>query len=795
MLFFHDLLGPVLKVGLTWLSRQRLPQIEGTVKLSGLSDPVEIIRDRWGIPHIYGTNLDDLFFAQGFVHAQDRLWQMELNRRTAMGRLSEIFGPLALETDRAVRTFGFNRLARTDWAGAGQTVRTMITAYTRGINAFLQNSSSHLPVEFSLLRFHPELWQPLDTMAFLRLMGWQFSHGWYSQIIRAQLIEAVGEGPAAELEIHYPENNPVTLPAGIEFNHINLAKKLPGVHDPFLDQNQGSNAWVVAGHKTTTGHTLLCNDIHLGIKLPAVWYELHLVAGTFNVTGVSLPGAPLVIVGHNNRIAWGVTLAFTDCDDLFVEKFDPQNPHCYQYQDQWLDAEVISEPIRIKGQTDPHVEQVVYTRHGPIISEMVGYPAQRLALSSMALQTPSPAKGWWLLNQAGNWTEFVEAMRLIEMPQLNMTYADVESNIGYWLTGKVPIRAKGQGLLPVPGWTGEYEWIGEVPFEEMPHAYNPNRGYLVTCNHRVISDDYPYFLGNVWMNGYRARRLVDVFESKDKLSVEDFRDLQLDVFCPPGYEFKAHLIDLDSHDLDVRFALEQLQHWDGHLTPDSIGGTLYEVTRYLLVRNLLEPVLGEALTIRLMGHGFNQVLSTSHEFYGHDTVSMLRMLANPNSWWLQQAGGRETVLERSLKQAVAWLRTHLGPDRKHWQWGRLHRVFFIHALGLRQPFDRVFNRGPWPIGGDTDTLCQTAISVHDPYDSKSWGPSYRQIIDLTDFSRSQAIYPLGQSGQLGSPHYDDMVEKWLKGEYHPMLWTRTEIEQAAEGRLILEPIRNIRMSQ
>jgi penicillin amidase len=785
----YAVLGPALRAGITWLARRRLPQIDGRLRLPGLRGQVEVIRDRWGVPHIYASHDHDLFFAQGVVHAQDRLWQMELNRRIGAGRLSELFGEISLETDRTTRTLGFHRLGQADWAQAGEEVRSVMLAYSEGVNAFLQSASykRNTPVEFTLLRHQPEPWKPVDSMAFARVMIWQLSHAWYGQIIRAQLIEAVGEEHAADLEIHYPEENPLTLPAGIEFNQLGPDGLLRAARGPFLNQGLGSNAWAVSGRRTASGKPFLCNDMHLPILIPSIWYQVHLIADGFNVTGVSLPGVPMVLVGHNAHIAWGMTLSFIDAQDLFIEKFDPEAPQRYQFCGQWLDAELTQETIHVKGRAQPHIEPVIITHHGPIISDVIGYPEQRLALNSMALRPCLATQGWLALNQATDWNEFVQAARLIEAPALNVAYADIYGNVGYWATGKVPLRARGHGLLPVCGWTGEYEWVAEVPFEDMPHALNPEQGYLVTCNNRLVSDDYAYFLGNAWMNGYRARRISEMIESQPQLTCDEFRDMQLDFTCIPGREFVQRLHGLSSQDPDVQLALDVLRSWDGRLTTDSIGGSLYEVTRYRLVRNLLEPGLGQDLTSCLMGQGFHPVLLPSHEFYGHDTVSLLRILDDPQSWWVAQAGGREAVLTRSLKQAIHWLRDRLGPDTNNWAWGKIHRAFLAHALGRQAPFDQVFNLGPWPIGGDTDTPCQTAFFPGDPYDNRAWAPSFRQIVDMADLSRSLAVLPPGQSGQLGSPHYDDLADLWIRGEYQPMLWTRQQVERAAEGKLILQP--------
>jgi penicillin amidase len=319
----------------------------------------------------------------------------------------------------------------------------------------------------------------------------------------------------------------------------------------------------------------------------------------------------------------------------------------------------------------------------------------------------------------------------------------------------------------------------------MPHALNPADGVLVTTNHRIVGEAYPHFLGDIWMNGYRARRILEVLSAPRALGPDDFRKLHVDFACIPGAELASLLSGTASNDPAVREALGLLGQWDGVLSVDSVGGAIYEVARYHLVRNLLEPGLGPELTLDLMGRGFHPLLMPAHEFYGHDTVALLRLLGKPNSWWVTQAGGLRALTERSLRQSVEWLRSHLGTEPRAWQWGKIHRAIFPHAMGIQKPLDRVFNLGPFPIGGDTDTPCQTAIVPDDPYDNKAWAPTFREIIDLDDFSRSVVVVPPGQSGQIGSRHYSDLAEAWACGEYIPMLWTRQEIEREAEGRLVL----------
>jgi penicillin amidase len=543
---------------------------------------------------------------------------------------------------------------------------------------------------------------------------------------------------------------------------------------------------VVSKEKTADGHTYLFNDMHLALSMPGLWYQVHLHGGEYHVTGVSLPGVPGVLVGHNERIAWGMTLAFIDCEDLYLEKMDSDQGTKYFFRGEWLPADVIEEVIPVKGKAQPHLEKVIVTRHGPIISDVVGQPNLRLAVRSMALR-PSPSlTGWLNLNKAGNWDEFVLAMRQIEAPQLSVSYADIEGNIGYWMTGRAPIRAKGDGRTPAPGWDGEYEWVGEIPFEEMPHALNPQQGFIVHTNNKIVGEDYPYYLGNVWMNGSRARRIEAVLRSREKISRAEMCRLHTDYTTLPGKELAEKLQKVTLHDPKALQAQSLLAQWNGELTADSLGGCVYEVTRLALARNLLEPALGKDLTEQYLGKAFSPVLMTLHEFFGHDISLILRMLDQPQNWWVEQAGGLQTWIEKSLREAITWLENKLGTQTSAWQWGKIHGAVFPHPLGLQKPLNLAFNRGPYPIGGDADTPCQTAYMPHQPYHNNAWAPSFRQVVDLDDLTQSVTIAPPGQSGHIASGHYDDLIEPWIKGEYHPQLWTREQVERETKGKLVLK---------
>ncbi|MBM3958874.1 MAG: penicillin acylase family protein [SAR202 cluster bacterium] len=781
MTFVRSLTGPPLKLVLTALSRRTVPRTSGRLDVDGLGDAVEIIRDTWGVPHIYARSPRDAFLAQGFVHAQDRLFQMDLRRRVARGTLSEAFGAGGLATDRYARTLGIGRIAEAEWEKASPEEKEALQAYSDGVNACIGRKGWRRPLEFALVGLNPRPWEPVDSLAFLRLMIWQLAFGWHGELVRARLRSAVGDEAAAEWNFRYPEGNPTTIA------HRSLEKAVSSVADPGIvgpGAGGGSNAWAIAGSRTDSGRPLLCNDPHLFMSSPSVWYENHLSAPGLNVTGASLAGVPAVMIGHNERIAWGITVAFTDCQDLFEERFDGDR---YLFKDQWLDSDPRTETIRVKHEDAPVTHRVTTTRHGPIVEEGPPGSGSRYALSAVALTGSGDALALLKLNRAGNWSEFSDAIRRAESAQLNFVYADVDGNIGYRVAGRVPVRARGDGSVPAPGWAGTHEWTGYLPFDEMPSAFNPAEGCIVSANHKIAPDSYPHELGNAWMNGYRARRITDQLADASRVSVDLCRALQADVTSIPGSEFVQIAASVRSEDPAVRLAIDLLKAWDGRLGPDSIGGTVYEVARYHLIQLLLEPVDVE-LRRGLTGIGPSTLLAPGNELYANDTVAVLGMLRRADSWWLARAGGRDAVVSEALARTVAWLRTQLGKNPSRWRWGRIHRVRFSHPIGLRPPLDRVFDRGPYPIGGDMDTPAQSGLSPAKPFDALASCPSYRQIIDLADLEKSVSIHAPGQSGQIGNRHYDDLVRPWLANEYHAMPFARTAVMQHARRTLRLEPL-------
>lgn len=777
------LLKPVIRE----MSRARLPKIEGNLLVKGITGDVEIIRDEWGIPHIYAQNRADAIFAQGYVHAQDRLWQMELNRRAARGKLSEFLGKDALDADRTARTLGYERVGKKDWELLTPNEQDLMKDYCRGINAFLEHSGSRLPVEFELLKLEAEPWTPLDVCAFGRMMMSLLTWGWYDEIMRAKLIEAVGPEAAAEVDNEYPKENPCTLPKGIEFNMIHVDEKFRALSGPYMPQITGSNAWAIHGSKTKTGKPYLCNDPHLILKNPNIWYQVHIHCPELHASGVSAPGLPAILIGHNERISWGITLSYTDMEDVFIEKFTDDTCVSYMHEGRIMETEIIDEKIFVKGEKMPHVERVYNTIHGTVVSEISGNKHVKMTLCSMAYKPSRAFGGWFVLNTAKNWNDFVDGVKLIHAPGLNIVYADADGNIGYYNSGRIPVRSREEASVPMPGWTGENDWRHFVPFEEMPHALNPEQGFIVTANNKIEPEDYPHFLGSIYMNGYRANRLTRMIRAKEKLEPKDFVAMQMDYTCIPGKQFAQYFKGLEFETAELQRYADMLLAWDGVLRPDQVEGSLYQVGKYMAVRKMYEAALPDKQLVQeLMGTGFHAIYAPVNSFLGHNTVALFRVLDNPDSFWLKKVGGREKVLKDGFKAGIDWLKLNYGLKPKNWQWGKVHAITFPHAMSAKEPLDKVFNVGPYPIGGDTDTPLQTFILSENSFDGELASASYRQIIDMSDLDRSQIIMPLGNSGNMASPYYKNQLKMWFDGELIPMAFSRKKVEEHARHTLWLK---------
>lgn len=775
--------------GFNMLTRRSQAQIEGKITLSGLRAPVEVFRDRWGIPHIYAQDETDLMFAQGFVHAQDRLWQMEFNRRLVAGRLSEILGEVAVPLDRWLRILGFRRAAEPEPSLLPPSLFKLIHAYATGVNTFIE--MRRYPLEFSLLRYEPQTWTVADSVSWGKMMAWSLSVNWETEILRTQLVARLGESKAAELEPGYFSKFPTILQANTGSTPLAMASAARQFTGPTAKEGLGSNNWVISGQRTTTGMPLLANDMHLQLSAPSIWYENHLVGGDLNVAGVTFLGVPGVIAGHNQHVAWGFTNGYPDVQDLYIEHLrrTEDGRVQYEYKDEWLDAEVIREFIQVKD-SEPVIQEVIITRHGPIINELApdltgDVP---LALRWTALEPEEMLLAVNQLNIARSCIEVKEALRHWDTPVQNVVYADTQGNIGYSLPGNVPIRAKGDGRMPVPGWTGEYEWIGYIPFDELPHMYNPPQGYIVTANNRVVGDDYPHYLGYDHVTGNRAQRIVELIEGQDKISPDYIKDIQFDQVSPHARVVAGYLSQLETEDPELKIVVDQMLRWNGELSPQSAEAVIYELFFRRVIRLILDHYLGD-LGVRYSGKGPTPVLAEGSLFGERAYEWLEKILSEPNSNWWDIGSGidRAALMQTALRQTIDELKRTQGPSIDHWQWGKLHKLRFTHILGSVKPLDKIFNRGPYPVGGDSNTVWNTATAYHDPSIDQLIGPPFRFIANLSDLGKCQGLLAPGQSGQPGSKHYDDQVEAWFTRDYHPMYFTREEVEKAAEGKLILEP--------
>ncbi|GAC1400402.1 MAG: hypothetical protein NVSMB49_12630 [Ktedonobacteraceae bacterium] len=612
----------------------------------------------------------------------------------------------------------------------------------------------------------------------------------------------------AVLEAGYDAKHPLIIPSGVAYQGVNLGlleqyeqlKNLSG-----FGMLGGSNNWVVDGTMTETGAPILCNDPHLGQAAPSIWYECHLVAGDINVVGASFPGAPGIVIGHNAHIAWGVTNAVSDVQDLYIEKFHPHHPYQYEFQGQWEDATVVREEIRVKGQKEPIVEEVLITRHGPILTSTT-QPSKGDSQNSTGTQKELPLALRWVgleqcniissiqkINRATDWQEFREALRDWDVPPQNVVYADAAGNIGYVMAGAIPMRAKGQTLLPSPGWTGEYEWTGLIPFDELPQSYNPEQHFIVTANNRVVDDTYPYYITNEWLNGYRAQRIHDLLTSKGKLTSADMANIQADQYSLPAVEIVPHILTITPTTTIEKAAQDTLRSWDFVLAPKSAGAAIYTTFLRRLEFLVLSAALGddETLLQAYMGKGTN-ILASANGYASRSKPLIIRMLnARDDTWFATSVipngpTSWETALSRAFSATVEELCETLGNDPTRWQYGAIHTMTYKHTLGSVKLFAPFFNRGPFPVGGDIDTVNMGATLPHEPK-IVTVVPSYRQIVTLADMSNSLSGHAPGQSGHPTSKHYDDFISMWLHVEHHPMLVEYKRIEANSQGILHMVP--------
>jgi penicillin amidase len=777
--------------------RRSLPQEEGSLRLAGLGKPVEVLRDAYGVPHIYAQGLEDAARALGYVHAQDRLWQMEVNRRTAAGRLSEIFGAGGLQADRFLRTLGVRRAAEANLAALNEETRRLLDAYAQGVNAFL-DSDPVLPPEFWITGApRPEPWTPADSLGWVKMMAWDLGGNWRTELLRLQLAKTMPLARIHEFLPPYPgEPYPqiADLPrlyGGMEREGVRLAvtgtDPVTGAMPLGQVEGLGSNNWVVSGERSATGKPLLANDPHLGLTTPAVWYFAHLHAPGFEAIGATLPGVPVIVLGRNSHFAWGLTNTGPDVQDLYLERLDgagdylaPEGPRPFRQ---------IDEVIRVKGGADVRL-QVRVSRHGPVISDVSSaalaaaprghvLALQWTALREDDLTLQSAVK----LARARDWPGFLAALRDYHSPQQNFVYADAEGNIGFVAAGRVPIRKREndlKGMAPAPGWLARYDWAGFIPFAELPHAYNPPSGQVVTANHRITPPGYPHLISTDWQSPYRAQRIEGLLGALPQHSIGSFARIQGDVVSLPARELLPRLLETRASSEPARRALQLLAGWDGAMAAERPEPLIAAAWWRELARAVYADELGEA---------FRGNWSARAPFLG-------AVLADRDGQgrWCDDARTppRETcaaALAASLEAALADLRSRYGEDMSMWRWGAAHFARHEH-----RPLGRVRWLAPWfeitaPTPGDAYTVNVGRSRMADeerPF-ANVHAASLRAIYDLGTPDNSLYIHSGGQSGNILSAHYKTFTQAWARGEYIPMVTDRAKIEAVGVKRLRLEP--------
>ncbi|MCB8919053.1 MAG: penicillin acylase family protein [Ardenticatenaceae bacterium] len=797
-----------LGYGLRRFLRRTVPLANGRQMLAGLQRPIEVIRDPWGVPHIYAQTNADLFFGQGYVHAQDRLFQMDVNRRLGTGRVSEIVGPAGIPTDRLARILGWPLAAEALAGGILNDPETRLAAeaYAAGVNAFL--GQGRLPAEFTLLAYQPEPWQPFHSAAWGTVLAWGLSVNWETELMRAILIERLGPEKVADLTPLYDRDYPTILPAG-ETVPAGVGNRLAtamldayrqAVHQlPLgglpIGDGIGSNNWVVNGQWTTTGRPILANDPHLPPLFPTLWYENHLCGGDYHVTGFTTPGVPGVLIGHNESLAWGVTNAFPDVQDIYLERFHPHDPQLYAVNGQWVRAEVRREEIRVRGRRKPLVEEVRYTRHGPVISGLIPDEPRTFALRWASYEPNNHLRAVLEMCRANDLAMFRAALRHWSFPSQNVVYADVAGNVGYMMPGRVPLRARGEGLVPVPGHNDAYEWQGWIPFEELPARHNPMEGFIVTANNRMTGDGYPHLLTGEWQPPYRAQRIAALLQQAAPLSLADHGRIQNDTVSLLARRFMNSALPLllAEHAPGDRLAdqaLILLQQWhqppaeEGHnMHPGRVGPGLYFGWLVQFVRATMHQALGAALADDLLGRPAIADLPAG-PFHEIATELAVRWLETEPPAWV---GPVRPLLQPAFRQAVAVLRAHFGPNPAGWAWGNLHQVP-LHGLLTRLPgLGRLWKPINLPLGGDGYTVNQADCTLHFPPDPVKVIASARLLLDVGGWDNCLSSLPGGQSGHLASPHYQDGVVDWQQGRYHPMLFSRAAVQQVAAATLWLTP--------
>ncbi|MCA1053617.1 penicillin acylase family protein [Rossellomorea aquimaris] len=761
-------------IGVNMYVEKSLPTTTGTITVKNLTGNVSVIRDDQGVPHISADNEKDLFMAQGYIQAQDRLFQMDLSRRQASGRLSEIIGEKTIDRDKFFRTLGLRRAAEVSYTMYPDETKQILEWYADGVNQYMEKAKEDgsLPVEFTLLGYKPERWTPVDSLTIGKYMAFDLGGHWQGQAFRYWALRNLPEEKAYGLFPSYPEDAPEILSS---IGNVNIDMEDSFASAIIPPEFNGSNNWVVSGEKTKNGKPLLADDPHLSLGTPSIWYQMHLQAPELNVSGVIFAGIPGIILGHNEKVAWGVTNTGPDVQDLYVEKRNEQDQYLFKYDDEWEKATVIQEPIEVKDKEAIPYE-VVITRHGPIISEFAHQSDKEHALSLRwtALDPSLELQAILNMNKASDWEEFEQALEDFHTPTQNFVFADQDGTIAYKANGKIPVRKKGDGLLPAPGWDPDYEWSGFIPFDELPSVVNPKEGFVATANNKVIDDSYPYHISHHWAQPYRYMRIAQYLEGKDNLTIDDMKELQMDQVNLHAAEFVPGLLSaLNDKDLtsQQKQAVSILKDWDYKDDKDEAAPLLFHSWMNHISRDMFqEEIPDEMMDL----------------FEGRQSVvdELLRQANNgKESSWFEPFGGHAAYLQSTFEKSISELENTYGTSMEKWKWGDYHKVYFQHPISSASPvLEWFFNRkDPVPVGGSRVTV---QAASYNEEGIANHGASWRFVVDASDLSEGYHIVGPGQAGHFKSDWYDDQIDDWVEGNYH--LTSLSKSASNSKNKLILK---------
>lgn len=807
--------------------RNSFPQVSGMLEVTGLDSEVEVLRDELGVPHIFASSQHDLFFAQGYTHAQDRFWQMDFWRHIGAGRLSEMFGESQVDTDKFLRSMGWERLAEEEWGRLESPVRDILQSYADGVNAYLDtHSGSEISLEYAILPlqnsgYEIEPWTPVNTLTWVKVMAWDLRNNIDDEIARAVLGKDLTPEQVEELYPPFPDDKPViveqpsassspspamVLPEGAiaALESASIAVKSLNTLGGVTSEGIGSNNWVVSGELTDSGMPLLANDTHLANQMPSIWYEngLHCTGTSsdcpYQLIGYSFAGTPGIVTGHNGHHAWGVTNQATDTQDLFIERLNPENPLQYEVDGEWVDFEVRTETIEVGGGEDVTYD-VLSSRHGPIISgtfveedefggsSTVDTPdTYAVAMQWRALEPSTIVEAIIGLDRASSYEEFRAAIDLWDVAPQNVVYADVDGNIAYHATGDTPVRASGDGLLPVPGWVSDFEWTGYLTPLEKPSLLNPAAGYIQSANQPVLRPGNQPFIGLDAAYGYRGGRIAELVARSDAHTLETMQQIQLDTKDGSAVHLVPHLLALDAGaDTDVAELQTFLEGW-------STGANAYQAAARSSGAAIYMGVWRQVLALTFHDDLPEDYWPTGG---GRWFEIVRKLLDEPdNPWWDDRATAntetRDDILLLSMAEAHEELSGMLGDDPAGWSWGELHIGHFENqTLGQSgiAPVEWLFNRSAPPrVGGSASLVNAVAWNPAESYEV-SWVPSQRMVVDLGNLDSSEFIHTTGQSGHAFAGNYDSMIEMWVDGEYGSMPFSRAAVEALTKDTLTLVP--------